>query len=168
VGQALKIKHIDPFQLFGHASHRQRVLARTPFDAYPAIDRVGVARQAFSVLTRQARDALEKAAHRERSSDGPFVIGGGFLIAVIAIIAIFRPIPRLFRIVLRFIGAAIIAIIFYDVGEMKDRSAKLEIFAKKVSSERCLSPRRWRLQRTVAKVGNYAVCFVKIRHLGPG
>jgi signal peptidase I len=59
------------------------------------------------------------------SPDGPFVIGGAFIIAIIAIVAFVRPIPRLCRAVLRFVGAVLTAIVAYDVAEIKNRSEAL-------------------------------------------
>jgi hypothetical protein len=59
------------------------------------------------------------------SPDAPFILGGTALALVLAIAAIFKPVPRLLRLVLRLVGFMVIAEIYFDISDIKKRSGDI-------------------------------------------
>jgi hypothetical protein len=59
------------------------------------------------------------------SPDAVFILGGTVLSLVMAIVAIFTPVPQLLRIVLRIVGFMVIAEIYFDIANIRERSAEI-------------------------------------------
>jgi hypothetical protein len=56
------------------------------------------------------------------SPDAAFILGGTALSLVFAVVAIFKPLPQLLRIVLRIVGFMVIAEIYLDISDIRERS----------------------------------------------